>query len=225
MMSDAAIPDGFIGTARLFPLPNLVLFPHVVQGLHIFEPRYRQLMSDALDSDRLITLTLLKPGWQEDYDRSPGIEPVACLGRVTWHEKLKDGRYNLRIQGLLRLRILEELPGDRLYRLARAEPIAELAPAEPATLLTLSHALSDLVLSRFEPDGPAGWQLRDLFEGEMPLGRLCDILAFALPLANEVKQELLAEEHVGRRAVALLEALRKSLARPVRDYPPPFSEN
>ena len=67
----------FGGVARLFPLPNLVLFPHVVQGLHIFEPRYRQLMADALAADRLIALVLLKPGWEKDYDGRPAIEAVA----------------------------------------------------------------------------------------------------------------------------------------------------
>src|SRR4051812_45790988 len=113
-------PDDFDGTARLFPLPNLVLFPGVVQGLHVFEPRYRQMTSDALASDSLIAVVLLLPGWEEEYDSKPPVEPVACLGRVVWHEKLSDGRFNLRLRGAARVRILEEVPTDRLYRTAHA---------------------------------------------------------------------------------------------------------
>src|SRR5215831_16552702 len=105
MSEDRQALDAFDGVTRLFPLPNLVFFPHVVQGLHIFEPRYRQLMADALSTNQLITIVLLKPGWEPDYDGSPAIEPVACLGRITWHEQLPDGRYNLRLRGMARVQI------------------------------------------------------------------------------------------------------------------------
>ena len=81
-MSDDLSPlTHFAGTARLFPLPNLVLFPHVMQPLHIFEPRYREMTADALATDRLIALALLQPGWEADYDGKPAVYPVACLGR------------------------------------------------------------------------------------------------------------------------------------------------
>ena len=63
MSADHPPLSDFAGTARLFPLPNLVLFPHVMQPLHIFEPRYRQMTADALAGDRLIAVVLLKPGW------------------------------------------------------------------------------------------------------------------------------------------------------------------
>ncbi len=53
--------EDFAGKVRVFPLPNLVLFPHVMQPLHIFEPRYRELLEDALAGDRLITMALLDP--------------------------------------------------------------------------------------------------------------------------------------------------------------------
>src|SRR5574339_310094 len=91
------VPRDFEGTARLFPLPNLVLFPHVVQPLHVFEPRYRQMTVDALAGDRLIALVLLKPGWEAEYEGRPGIYPVACLGRLVADQKLPDGRYNLHL--------------------------------------------------------------------------------------------------------------------------------
>src|SRR6266702_3000213 len=109
----------FRGTARLFPLPNLVLFPSVIQPLHIFEPRYRQMMADALDDDRLLAMVLLRPGFEEEYDRRPPIHTIACLGRIFNEERLQDGRYNLLLHGLRRVRIEDELPADRLYRQAR----------------------------------------------------------------------------------------------------------
>ena len=113
-MSDDLTPlSGFGGTARLFPLPNLVLFPHVVQPLHIFEPRYRELMADALAGDRLIALALLRPGWEEDYDQQPPIHPVICLGSIHKEERLPDGRYNLLLQGVSRARVLEEVPSPK----------------------------------------------------------------------------------------------------------------
>src|SRR5437762_11320055 len=118
----------FRGTARLFPLPNLVLFPSVIQPLHIFEPRYRQMMADALDDDRLMALVLLRPGWEEDYHKRPPVHAVACLGRIFQEQRLADGRYNLLLQGLARARVVAEVPSPRLYRVARLELLADAEP-------------------------------------------------------------------------------------------------
>ena len=105
MSDDPTSLGDFSGRARLFPLPNLVLFPSVVQPLHIFEPRYRQLMEDALKDDRLIAMALLQPGWEDDYYKNPPIYPVVCLGRVHKEERLPDGRWNLLLHGLARARV------------------------------------------------------------------------------------------------------------------------
>ena len=214
----------FSGVARLFPLPNLVLFPHVVQGLHVFEPRYRQMTADALAGDQLITMALLRPDEDEPTDR-PSIEPVVCVGRIVWHEKLSDGKYNLRLRGLSRARILDELDSDRLYRSARVEPIRDTAPPDLALLSRLRRDLATVVLPRFGEDASTRQQLQELFDGDMPLGHVCDVLSFALPLSTEVKQALLAEAHADRRAVAIADALRVSAARADRPFPPPFSAN
>src|SRR5271166_1167351 len=107
-MSQDYSPADFGGTARLFPLPNLVLFPHVVQPLHIFEPRYRQLMSDALADDRLIAMALLQPGWESDYEERPAIYPGVCIGQIYKEEKLSDGRFNLLLHGAARAQVLNE---------------------------------------------------------------------------------------------------------------------
>src|SRR6476469_8415765 len=93
----------FGGYARLFPLPNLVFFPHVMQPLHIFEPRYRQMTADALEGDRLIALVLPKPGWESDYMGKPPLHDIACIGRIMADQQLDDGRYNLLLRGLARV--------------------------------------------------------------------------------------------------------------------------
>src|SRR6266446_3205239 len=118
MNDDAQALSKFAGTARLFPLPNMVLFPHVVQPLHIFEPRYRQLMADALAGDRLITMALLKPGWEEEYHKQPPIHAGVCIGKIAQEERLSDGRYNLLVHGVARAHILEPVPSSKLYRVA-----------------------------------------------------------------------------------------------------------
>src|SRR5205085_10289648 len=104
-----------------FPLPNLVLFPHVVQPLHIFEPRYRQMTADALASNRLITLVLLRAGFEEESEKRPPLHDTACVGKVLGEQKLEDGRYNLLLRGVSRVRIVEEVPSVKLYRVGRVE--------------------------------------------------------------------------------------------------------
>jgi Lon protease-like protein len=213
----------FAGIARLFPLPNLVLFPHVVQGLHIFEPRYRQMTADALAGDHLIAMALMRTD-DEPTDR-PALEPVVCVGRVVWHEKMADGKYNLRLRGLSRATILDELDSDRLYRTARVELIRDTAPPDLALLSRLRRELAAAVLPRFGDDAPARQQLQELFDGDMPLGQVCDVLSYALPLPLDLKQSLLGEAHADRRATTIADALRISAARADRPFPPPFSAN
>src|SRR5712692_4628233 len=100
-------PDG--GLIRLFPLPNMVLFPGAMQPLHIFEPRYRQMTADALAGDRLIALVLPSPGWEKEYADRPALHPMACVGRIAGEHRLADGRFNLLLQGMRRVRIVEEV--------------------------------------------------------------------------------------------------------------------
>lgn len=222
MLDDATVLSNFGGITRLFPLPNLVLFPGVVQGLHIFEPRYRQMTADALAGDGLIALVMLRPDWEEDYDARPAVEAVGCLGRITAHELLPDGRYNLRLRGLARARIVEEVATDRLYRSARVELLPETAPDLDESR-RLRRELAEVVVPGYAYDDAARRQLQELFDGEMPLGRLCDVLSYALPLPRDFKQSMLSEPDAGRRAAAVAEAVR--IASAGRRFPPDFSSN
>ena len=225
MTDERASLDGFDGIVRLFPLPNLVHFPHVDQGLHIFEPRYRQMTADALASDHLIALVLLKPDWEADYDNRPAIESLACLGKITSSERLNDGRYNLRLRGLARFRIDAEVPdATKLYRLARGTILRDVIPDNLKLLVDLRRELWQAVLERFAPTGASHRQLTALFDSDLPLSPLCDQLAYYLPLALESKVQLLAEADVLKRAVLLINTIRGQ-PRSDRAYPPVFSPN
>jgi Lon protease-like protein len=116
----------------LFPLPNVVLFPSMPLPLHIFEPRYRLMVEDSMAGNRLIGMTLLRPGWEADYLGAPPIYSWGCAGAVEQCERLADGRYNIVLKGVARFRVLEEHPG-KPYRRARVEGVPELF-GEPSAL-------------------------------------------------------------------------------------------
>jgi Lon protease-like protein len=111
----------------LFPLPNVVLFPNVFLPLHIFEARYREMVADAIRSDRMIGMVLLRPRWERDYEGRPPVYRVGCSGVITHFEKLPDGRYNIVLRGLDRFQIVEE-DHERSYRRAVIEPLPERPP-------------------------------------------------------------------------------------------------
>src|SRR5690606_38213144 len=115
---------------RLFPLPNLVLFPHVMQPLHIFEPRYRALLEEALSGDGLIAMAVLAPGWEANYDGRPALEPASCLCRIANWQKTPEGTYNVLLVGVRRIRLLEELRPDKLFREARVEILDDITAPE-----------------------------------------------------------------------------------------------
>jgi Lon protease-like protein len=229
MSDDLKALQGFSGIARLFPLPNVVLFPHMVLPLHIFEPRYRQMMSDALAGDQLIAMTLLQPGWESDYEGRPVLHPVACIGRILDHQRLPDGRFNLHLRGLSRIRIIEEIDSDRLYRSAQVELLHEkAATADPDNKIRSS--LLQVIPGWCESHGPAAEIFPKVVQSNLPLGVVCDVLGFSLPLPVEVKQQILEELDGDGRARALLDYLEthpppEILPPPGRMFPPDFSTN
>ena len=228
-MSDAFSPlSPFTGTARLFPLPNLVFFPNVMQPLHIFEPRYRQMTADALEGDRLIALVLPRPGWEQDYAGCPPIYSVATLGKIVADQKLENGRYNILLRGLSRIHLLTEIPQSKLYRKAKAELLVEGLPSSAATERRLRKRLINTAPALLFNKGGVMEQFRKLLKSELPLGALCDLIAFALPLDVEFKQSLLEELDVETRTLALLDHLAGLANKPQSaelPFPPEFSAN
>ena len=113
----------------IFPLPKAILFPNVFLPLHIFEPRYRTMVTDALAGDRIIGMVLLKPGFEADYEGRPPIFPLGCAGVISHAEPLADGRFNIVLRGLEKFRVEGE-DDSRTYRVAHVEPVPEPIPPE-----------------------------------------------------------------------------------------------
>jgi Lon protease-like protein len=224
--------ESFSGTVRLFPLPNLVLFPHVMQPLHVFEPRYRELLEDALSDDRLIAMALLAPGWERDYDGRPPLYPVACLGEITASHRLEDGTYNVLLLGLKRVRLLRELGPTRSFREAEVELCEDYSPPSRATMrATLRRRLRGALVGILSFLPEAQEQLDQLLGTDVSLGVLTDVISYMLDLDLRDKEALLAQTDVDRRAELLLEHLSVVLTgrHPTGwgelTFPPQFSPN
>jgi Lon protease-like protein len=229
-MSDEPLafsPDQFSGRARIFPLPNLVMFPHVMQALHIFEPRYRAMFEEAIEGDRLVALGVLAAGWEGDYEGRPPLRQTACLCRIATHQKTKQGTYNVLVLGVRRLRLLRELPPKKLFRVVESEMLDDVEPADAAS----SAALQQELLAAFKRSMPkipnAYEQLDQLLGSQITLGMLADIVAYTIDLGLDVKMRLLAECDVVARTRLLLDAIasRPAPALSSRTFPPDFSAN
>ena len=228
----ASLPDDFAGTVRLFPLPNLVMFPHAVQPLHIFEPRYRELLEEALATDQLIAMALLQPGWEADYNGRPQVFPTACIGRVASHARLDDGKYNILLMGLRRATVIEEFPPERAFREAEVVVVEDLYPKSGTNQRAALQRELLRCFRRFAPDSPAAQErFEALMNNKLPLGVLSDIIAFTMKLSPDFKQRLLSDWNVDTRTELLLDKLRE-LTRgdtddhgDARPFPPDFSPN
>ncbi len=223
------MPSNFSGIARLFPLPDLVMFPHVVQPLRVFEPRYVELFEDAMSGDRLISMALLRSGWEQNYEGEPPLHSISCLGRVISHNENGDGSYNLLLAGLKRVRIIREINTEHSFRSAEVEVIED--SYEGLTDLTKSH-LQHKILTTFKKltagSGPTEESLEKLVSANLSLGMLSDAVAYSSPLSVLQKQSLLEEPNVQSRARTLLAFLNElaSESRPsLNSFPPEFSEN
>ena len=221
----------FCGVSRLFPLPNLVLYPHVMQPLHIFEERYREMLEDALAGDRLVTMALLEPGWETDYESRPPIAPYGCLGKVVAHHRQEDGRYNVLLLGVERVRIVEELDPLRSFRQAKVEIVEDRYDFQSKAEM---KRIQDTLLSAFQEHLPGKCQLpeqlQEMLSRHLPLGPLTDLAAYALPLDLQVKQKLLSEPRVSIRAQMMLQQVAALAGKSSRvaaklDFPPRFSDN
>jgi Lon protease-like protein len=187
----------------LFPLPNFVMFPGLRVPLHIFEPRYRQMIADIRESNGIIGMVLLKGNWEQDYYARPDIFEIGCAGQVDQLERLPDGRYNLILEGLGEFRVTRELR-DRVYRRGDVEwrPVSGAALAtDPETMETMREVLFGYLGSE------SARQAWNTLVEERGLGgaALVNFLCFHLDIAPIEKQTLL--EAGGERIACLLDIL------------------
>ena len=185
----------------VFPLPNVVLFPNVFLPLHIFEPRYREMVTDALAGDRIIGMVLLRPGYRADYEGRPAVYPIGTAGVITHSEALADGRFNIVLRGIEKFRITAE-DASRAYRLAHIEPLPESAVADRDAIRVerrkLEATLRDMVeRAGTDPQFPPAISDEDLVNA----------LAQYLALEPLERQALLERDGILARARGLSELL------------------
>ena len=190
----------------LFPLPNVVLFPNVFLPLHIFELRFREMVTDALHSDRIIGMVLLRPGWEQDYEGRPRVYSVGCAGLITNFEHLENGRYNIVLRGLHKFRILNE-DNRRSYRLAHVDGIIEPFDDSIRQAIRLDRAHLETLVTKGLHQAASESQVPASMSDE----DLVNALAQYLDLEPVEKQALLERDGLLHRCESLIQLLEMKL--------------
>jgi Lon protease-like protein len=193
------LPIDWLSDLAVFPLPRVVFFPGTQLPLHIFEPRYRAMIRDCLANGRMaIAVSLLKPGYEANYEGRPAMHELCTVGRIEKHEELPDGRFNVLLRGLTRVKIDELPPGDLLYRHARIDVIdgkrgAERVSRDAITTLLSTASLVGASVRRRHPDFSLGVQPDD------PPHQVADTLADRLLADPADRQDILETVDVPER--------------------------
>lgn len=191
----------------LFPLPNAVLFPGVPLPLHIFEPRYREMVRDVERSeDKMIGMVLLRGEWRKEYYGRPEIYPVGCAGRMVSVEPLPDGRYNILLQGVREFALVGEVEG-RSYRRGEIAWRAADAAGVPSALRTRLHAL----VQRYLEERELTLVSRLLSDPSLSDELLINFLCYALDFSPMEKQALLEAPGLGDRGRRLCDVVQFAL--------------
>lgn len=218
MSDEVSIRVNFSRPLPIFALDSVVVLPQQVLPLHIFEPRYRQMVERALDGAGQIAMAVFRgPRWKQEYHGNPPIRPAVCVSQILQHEKLPDGRYNILLQGVCRARVLDErLPDEeRMYREAMLEPVGLEgdAGAEGESLREwLDGELEAGALSRFVV---AEQVLEYVRNDGVPTSALLELVSFAMLTEADTRYRLLAEGDASRR-LRLIRGSLEGLARLVR---------
>jgi Lon protease-like protein len=212
-LSSTAVPASALTELPIFPLPHVVLFPHAMLPLHVFEPRYRAMLKDCLATHKHLAIALLADPSEKDESGQPRILPVAGVGLVVEDQALPDGRSNILLHGRGRVR-LEELPFVPPYRRARATLLDDVpwtaAPEERTALLaTVSAFLQDV--RRADPT----FSFRLPENVEVPI--LADLCAHHLVADDKTRQRVLEEPDPRERVRLVTTELAQQHGRLLRD--------
>ena len=189
----------------IFPLPNVVLFPKLQLPLHIFEPRYREMVRDAVAGEKLIGMAVLKGEWEKAYYGNPDIFPVGCVGKIVGMTPMADGRCNILLYGWREYEVAEEILDAAPYRQARVVFRDEPAALAPDALAALKTEILGLARGILEEGSPLEKLLADSsIEGTTWLNLCC----FYLNISTLEKQGLLEAGTLGERAADLINLLR-----------------
>ncbi len=190
----------------MFPLPEVTFFPHTLLPLHIFEGRYRAMVTDVLARDRRLCIVQLQPGYEATYAQKPPVRTVAGTGEIVKWERLPTGRYNILMKGEARLRIEREHPTDTLYRVVVGRRLDDVGPREDVSPLVAQIRAACrrlLILLGRSPD-----LLEPVLAEEQPPGVLADRVTAAVIPNAAIRQRLLEMVDVGERLTLLTSALR-----------------
>jgi len=188
-------------TIPIFPLPNVVLFPNVFLPLHVFEPRYRAMVRDALATDHIIGMVLLRPGYERNYEGRPPVYPIGCAGVITHSEALPDGRFNIILKGMEKFKMTGE-DSSQPYRLAHVEAVPDVTGDECTKIAAHRRRLESLVASATEHG-----RLDPKFPEAVPDQDLVNALAQYFAFEPLERQALLECNGVLSRCLALIELL------------------
>lgn len=204
---DPSFPD--IQELPIFPLPNVVFFPRTVLPLYIFEPRYKQMVADALESNRQIGMALLQPGLESRQDESPDVFSTGGMGLITQYEDLEEGQYNILLSGRHRYRIMEFIR-ETPYRVARVRLLQEAMPSGQA----INEISTELVLGfreLHEANTQPGLEPDVIDKLDFPT--LVNSVCSSLNLSVRNQQQLLEMNSLKVRATTILGILRQQIAR------------
>ncbi len=204
--SQAAAGGGLPPTIPLFPLQDVMLFPNMSRPLHIFESRYRDMVTDAVQGDGLIGMVLLQPGHEADYEGNPPIFEVGCAGEIVQAEELDDGRWLILLEGTLRFRVLGE-DHSRSYRVADVEALAERSDEDDRRALRGYRARLAEVFRTLAPS-------RDAPPEDVTDADLVNALSQFLQLDPLDRQALLEAAGPRARAEALFELVAEPAGGP-----------
>lgn len=195
--------------APLFPIAGAILFPRAQLPLHIFEPRYREMVGDAIDGDGLIAIVQPRDPESEG-EVDPRLFDVGCVGEIAGLEELEDGRFNIILNGTNRFRIIGEVELDTPYRIADLDVGAfddrepqPLAMARRAEVERESRRLGDALGLAVD------WDAVSRLDDEI----LVNAIAQVAPFDISAKQALLESATLEQRAdllVQLMQFLRLS---------------
>jgi len=196
----------------LFPLEDVVLFPHSMIPLYVFEARYRKMVRDVLAGNRLMAISLQLEKEDPARESAPRVATVASVGELVLAQELPDGRFNLVVRGRARIRIDEELESDEPYRLIAAHEIPDDRSESAQDLDEADTTLRALVTGLAEsiPDG--GDLLKHVAAAQDSPAALSNVMAASLVADAKLRQRLLETtdvfqrlEQLSNEVVALIE--------------------
>jgi Lon protease-like protein len=194
----------------LFPLPNVVLFPKTPVPLYIFEERYRTMVREVLAGSGELVIALLRAGTVSGYAGISAVHEIACLGKIETCEELEDGKYNIVVVGLHRVRILREVQHSP-YRLVEVEKVEDAAYDERSADIVERHNHLGGLFAKFTELATGAKQHALELMPQLDFGSLVNMVAMTLNLAIEQKQELLEIDEAPERCDALIPVLQQQL--------------